>query len=47
VSEQFNDTGSKRHEIPACSIVTLTNGGISSARFSQPLVDAVKVAEVA
>ena len=47
VSEPFKDSDTKWHEIPAGSFVTLTAGGISSARFSPMQVDVVKVAEVA
>lgn len=47
VSEPFQDTDCKWHEIPAGSIVTLTSGGISSARFSPLQSEPVKIAEVA
>ena len=44
VSEPFQDTDTKWHEIPAGSFVALTAGGMSSARFN-PLVS--QVAELA
>jgi predicted glutamine amidotransferase len=47
VSEPFHDTDTKWHEIPAGSFVTLTAGGISSARFAPMQVAAVEIAEVA
>ncbi|PWW00128.1 glutamine amidotransferase [Hoeflea marina] len=47
VSEPFQDADAKWHEIPAGSMVTLTAGGMSSARFSPLQTEAMQIAAVA